>query len=195
MRFFLTALSALVLFAYPFAVYFGINKYGLNIISGVLIAALIGRLVFAQRSKLVELKYLAMTSAIVGLALVGIGTIFKQQGWLLYYPVVVNLSMLAVFGASLFQKQTVIERLARLQEPDLPQSGIQYTRKVTQVWCGFFISNASIALYTCFISLEAWTIYNGLISYLLAGVLFLSEWIVRQRARKHQETEKENAQR
>jgi uncharacterized membrane protein len=74
--------------------------------------------------------------------------------------------------------------LARLQEPDLPESGVLYTRKVTLVWCAFFIMNAATALYTCFESIEIWTLYNGLISYLLAGSLFAGEWIVRQFVRK-----------
>ncbi len=47
--------------------------------------------------------------------------------------------MLALFSASLLQKQTLVERLARLQEPELPDSGVRYTRTVTKVWCGFFL--------------------------------------------------------
>lgn len=40
MRQLLTVLSALVLLAYPFAVYFGIDKYGLSMVGILLIAAL-----------------------------------------------------------------------------------------------------------------------------------------------------------
>jgi len=94
--------------------------------------------------------------------------------------------MLILFASSLNQSQTIIERLARLQEPELPESGVRYTRKVTKVWCGFFVLNGLIALYTCFQPLELWTLYNGLISYLLAGSLFAGEWIVRQFVRKDQ---------
>ena len=53
--------------------------------------------------------------------------------------------MLAVFGGSLFAKQTVIERLARLQHPDLPPEGVRHTRRVTQIWCAFFIFNGATA--------------------------------------------------
>lgn len=35
MRQLLTGLSAIVLLAYPFAVYFGIDKYGLNLVGGL----------------------------------------------------------------------------------------------------------------------------------------------------------------
>jgi uncharacterized membrane protein len=184
MRQLLTVLSALVLLAYPFAVYFGIDKYGLSMVGILLIAALGARLLSVHRTKLKELKYVAQVTAVTGISLVGLGILFKQHGWLMFYPVVVNLCMLVVFASSLKQPQTIIERLARLQEPDLPQSGVDYTRKVTIVWCLFFVLNGLTALYTCFQPIEVWTLYNGLISYILAGSLFAIEWVVRQFIRK-----------
>ncbi len=184
MRQLLTGLSAIVLFAYPFAVYFGIDKFGLNLVGGLLIAALLLRLFVANKTPLKELKFLALTTGAVGILLVALGMVFKQHGWLKFYPVVVNVCMLCVFALSLKQPQSIIERLARLQEPELPPSGVAYTRKVTMVWCVFFVLNAAFALYTCFLPVKIWTLYNGLISYLLAGSLFAGEWIVRQFVRK-----------
>ncbi|EGQ9179713.1 DNA gyrase subunit B [Vibrio alginolyticus] len=180
----LTGLSAIVLLAYPFAVYFGIDKFGLNLIGGLLIAALLLRLFVANKTPLKEFKFLALTTGAVGILLVALGMVFKQHGWLKFYPVVVNICMLCVFAFSLKQPQSIIERLARLQEPELPPSGVAYTRKVTMVWCVFFVLNAAFALYTCFLPVKIWTLYNGLISYLLAGSLFAGEWIVRQFVRK-----------
>jgi uncharacterized membrane protein len=184
MRQLLTVLSALVLLAYPFAVYFGIDKYGLSMVGILLIAALGARLLSVHRTKLKELKYVAQVTAVTGIFLVGLGILFKQHGWLMFYPVVVNLCMLIVFASSLKRPQTIIERLARLQEPELPQSGVDYTRKVTIIWCLFFVLNGLTALYTCFQPIEVWTLYNGLISYILAGSLFAIEWVVRQFIRK-----------
>ncbi|MBE4366249.1 DNA gyrase subunit B [Vibrio parahaemolyticus] len=184
MRQLLTGLSAIVLFAYPFAVYFGIDKFGLNLVGGLLIAALLLRLFVANKTPLKEFKFLALTTGAVGILLVALGMVFKQHGWLKFYPVVVNICMLCVFAFSLKQPQSIIERLARLQEPELPPSGVAYTRKVTMVWCVFFVLNAAFALYTCFLPVKIWTLYNGLISYLLAGSLFTGERIVRQFVRK-----------
>jgi len=183
MRAVLAALSALILFAYPLAVYFGINKFGIQSVGIMLVVIFAVRIFSSSQAKIKELKQLAWISGIAGIILLSLGMLFKQHGWLTYYPVVVNLCMLTVFSSSLKQPQTIIERLARLQEPDLPESGVIYTRTVTKVWCVFFIINASIALYTCFQSLEVWTLYNGLISYLLAGSLFAIEWLVRQKVR------------
>ncbi len=180
----LTALSALVLIAYPFAVYYGIDKLGLSII-GLLLAVFFAlRIISARKTQLKEFRQLATISGLIGITLIILGVVFRQHGWLMFYPVAVNACMLLVFANSLRQPQTLIERLARLQHPDLPDSGVRYTRKVTQVWCVFFLLNGSIAWTTCFLPLEIWTLYNGLISYCLAGALFAIEWLVRRSVRK-----------
>lgn len=50
------------------------------------------------------------------------------------------------------------------------------------VWCGFFVVNAAIALYTVvFAPMKIWVIYNGFISYVLMGILFLGEFVLRKR--------------
>jgi acyl-coenzyme A synthetase/AMP-(fatty) acid ligase len=56
-----------------------------------------------------------------------------------------------------------------------------YCGKVTLVWCGFFVLNGATALYTVFWASDAvWSIYNGGISYILMGILFAGEFIVRK---------------
>ncbi|MGI2259705.1 septation protein IspZ [Shewanella sp. GXUN23E] len=182
----LTLVSALVLLAYPLAVYFGLQHFDIGIIAALMAGIFLLRIVAAKQAKLAELRTLAWISGGAGLLLAGLGYLFQKQAWLTFYPVVVNLLMLALFATSLWQKQTIIERLARLQEPDLPPSGVRYTRKVTLLWCGFFAVNGSIALATCFMPLHIWTLYNGLLSYLLAGTLFICELLVRQWAKKTQ---------
>jgi uncharacterized membrane protein len=59
---------------------------------------------------------------------------------------------------------------------------VAYTRKVTQAWCVFFVVNASVALWTATRwPVQAWFYYNGIIAYLLVGVMFGAEWLVRRR--------------
>lgn len=107
---------------------------------------------------------------------------------LLLYPVMVNAALALLFGYSLLQPPTVIERLARLQEPQLPPYAVAYTRRVTWVWLGFFLVNGSIAAWTAVRgSQELWTLYNGVIAYGLIGVLFAGEWLVRQHVKHRNE--------
>jgi uncharacterized membrane protein len=100
------------------------------------------------------------------------------------YPLCVNLGLLASFGWSLWQGPPVVERLARLQEPDLPAHAVRYTRKVTQAWCAFFAVNAVLSLATALWGSQAlWALYNGAIAYALMGAFFTVEWLIRRRVR------------
>ncbi|NMG03847.1 hypothetical protein [Azoarcus taiwanensis] len=102
--------------------------------------------------------------------------------WVLAYPVLMNAILFGLFAGSLFRPPSVIERLARLHTPELAPEGVRYTRQVTAVWCGFFVINGGIAWWTAVAaSREVWVLYNGLVSYLLMGMLFAGEWCVRRR--------------
>ncbi|MDR2207501.1 MAG: hypothetical protein LBE22_00780 [Azoarcus sp.] len=116
-------------------------------------------------------------------ALLGITALLLRSSisLLLYYPVLVSAMFLAAFAASLFQSQTLVERLARRLDPELPPHGVRYTRRVTIAWCVFFVINGGIALWTTTQSTTVWTFYNGLISYVAMGVMFGGEWLIRQR--------------
>lgn len=81
----------------------------------------------------------------------------------------------------------LVERLARLQYPQLSAQGVRYTRRVTQIWCGFFILNGSVALITAQIGdMALWSAWNGMIAYLLMGALMAGEWLVRRRVMKRE---------
>jgi uncharacterized membrane protein len=96
------------------------------------------------------------------------------------YPVLVNAALLGVFAYSLISPPSMIERFARIREPNLPTRAISYARRVTQVWCMFFAANGVIALMTAlWASSATWTLYNGLIAYLMMGLLFAGEYVVR----------------
>ncbi len=102
-----------------------------------------------------------------------------------YYPVLINIFMLILFGYSLINPPSIIERFARRQEPDLPPAGIMYTRRVTQVWCIFFMINTCISLTTIlWASPKIWSLYNGIIAYIFMGLLFGGEYLVRIRFKR-----------
>ena len=101
------------------------------------------------------------------------------------YPVLVNAGLLGLFAYSLVVPPTIIERIARAQEADLPAAAVLYTRRVTQIWCVFFAVNGAIALVTAvWMPAVIWTLYNGLIAYLLMGLLFAGEYFARSRFKR-----------
>ena len=101
------------------------------------------------------------------------------------YPAAVSLAAATVFGATLLYPPSLIERFARLREPDLPPTAQSYCRKVTIVWTVWLIANTIIAAV---LSLpehdEAWALWTGLVAYLLMGALFAGEIVVRRIVRR-----------
>lgn len=169
---------------YPLAVWVGLTRWGTTILAPLLAAVFTLRLLML-RGKLRQQMWLGKALAGVGILLALTSWGLKQTHWLLYYPVLVNILLLLLFVYSLFAPPTVVERLARITEPQLDAAGVAYTQRVTQVWCGFFIVNGAIALATCLSGdIALWTLYNGGISYLLMGALMGIEWIVRKRIRR-----------
>lgn len=110
----------------------------------------------------------------------GVALLWQNDLSLLFYPVFVNLTLLGVFALSLTQRQSLVERLARLSHPDLPPAGVRYTRRVTQAWCVFFVLNASLALWSVGAGKTVWAVYNGGIAYGLIGLMFTGEWFIRR---------------
>lgn len=175
MRLFLQIVTGILLLGYPLAVYFGLNYLPAGTIAMVLCFILILRLLIQKQ----QVKAMILP-ILVGIGLTAASFIAKRHDWLLYYPVVINLSMLMLFVYSLKLGPSMIERLARLKEPELPHEASPYLKKVTLIWCGLFVFNGSMALYTAlYASLEIWTLYNGLIAYLLIGSLLGGEYLYR----------------
>ncbi|MFA1654969.1 hypothetical protein ACDX31_12280 [Klebsiella quasipneumoniae] len=177
-------LTGILLLAWPFIIWFGLAH---NSLQGLLpLMALMLFLRFRQtRRRAGALSVVTQIVAVAGMTLCIASYLLKTHQLLLFYPVVVNSVMLAVFGGSLWSRMPIIERLARLREPDLPERAVRYTRRVTQIWCAFFIINGGIALFTALYGdLSLWTVWNGMISYLLMGTLMAGEWLVRQRVIK-----------
>ena len=56
------------------------------------------------------------------------------------YPLIINFSLAALFALSL-RSTPAITRLALLKQPGLNERGRAYTRKLTEVWLGFFVLN------------------------------------------------------
>lgn len=101
------------------------------------------------------------------------------------YPLAVCGTFLFVFGASLFSPPNIVFRFATLQDKGILTSPYKkrveaYCKKVTLVWCAFFILNGGAAAWTVFCADErVWAFYNGGVSYIIMGLIFGIEFIVR----------------
>ncbi|MBB1633378.1 hypothetical protein [Cupriavidus sp. UME77] len=160
---------------YPVAIYFGLQHWSPRVMALALVALALLR---ALTSRQAGWRLLAVAAAV----LAAIVAASNHALPLKLYPVLVNVAMLGLFGWSLRHPPSLVERLARLREPDLPPSGVAYTRRVTQAWCVFFVCNGTVAALTAVLASDRiWALYNGGIAYGLIGAMFAGEWLVRQR--------------
>ena len=171
-----TALWPLIIFA---AVIADVWRYVLPVLALLMGLKLITTLKARTAGPLVRV---GLVLAALALVLCLLSLAFSAIGFMFYYPVVVNLIMLAVFLSSLRGEQSIVERLARLQDPNLSPRGVRYTRNVTKAWCVFFVLNGAIAAATAIIGdLKLWTWWNGLLSYGAMGLMFGGEYLLRCR--------------
>ncbi|CAG9180238.1 COG4648 family protein [Cupriavidus pampae] len=160
---------------YPVVVYVGLQYWPPRIVALFLIALLVLRLAAGKQA---GARAMALVAAAVAAVVMASGDAMPLK----LYPVFINALMLGLFGWSLRYPPTVVERIARMREPDLPPAGVAYTRKVTIAWCVFFCCNGAVALGTALFADDAtWALYNGAIAYVLIGTMFAAEWLVRRR--------------
>lgn len=175
----LGALVVIAGVAWPFAVYAGAGRWSPRAFAAALGALWLLRLLSGARQP----GQRALAAA--GLAFCAVLAAADSAALLQWYPVLLSALLLALFAGSLYRGMPVVERLARLTEPELPPAAVAYTRRVTAVWAGFFLFNGSLcAALALWAPLAWWTLYTGLIAYLLMGLLFAGEWLVRRRVRR-----------
>jgi uncharacterized membrane protein len=164
------ALTAL----YPLLVWVGLMRW-----SARTVAFALGGVILVRALAVREGRALALAGGILLLAAALLsGTALPLK----LYPVLVNATMLALFASSLRAPPTIIERAARLRGADPGPAASAYMRRLTVVWCGFFMLNGAIAFVTARWASDAvWTLYNGMVSYLLIGILLGGELLVRKR--------------
>lgn len=75
---------------------------------------------------------------------------YTKWGFVRFYPVLVNFSLFLLFFVSSFKKETVIQKFAKLVEPDIKPKALDYTRKLTYIWAGFtFLNTFRLRRFLC----------------------------------------------
>ena len=174
-------LQAVVLLAYPAAVYFGLSHLSTRYVGLLVLALLLPGLVRAllhRRKQL--LATLGLPLAVAALMLVAI--VSNDVRFVLAYPALVNAVLLLQFGVTLRPgSMAMVERFARLQVDELSPREQAYCRVVTASWCVFFVLNGgACALFAVLASRATWALYTGLMSYLVLGLLFAVEFTIRK---------------
>jgi len=173
---FLRIAFVILLAAYPFIIYVGIQVLPASFF-GILLAVVLllrfGIIPPGERATALPaigiLLVYAVTAAIVG-----------STQLLLYYPVLVSLLLFVLFAGSLRHEEPFLLRIVRASGMPISDHGPKYLARLTAVWSAFFLINGAIAFWTTTQTVEIWTLYNGLVSYLFAATLMLCEWVFRR---------------
>ena len=176
-------LLALLFVGYPIVVWFAMREQQPRLIAAVMLCVLAPVAVFRlRRSNRTALRGVAFVP-IVTIVVLTLSAVLNEAGFLLAVPVVINATFCTLFATSLRKgAMPMIERFARLQEPGLSPEQIAWCRLWTVIWSTFLFANAVTALLLAiFAPLVWWTTWNGLVAYLLMGLLFALEWTVRRR--------------
>ncbi|THB73912.1 MAG: hypothetical protein D6B28_03045 [Gammaproteobacteria bacterium] len=178
----LNILLTVSIFLYPLLVYFGLQHFDVRVVAVFILVILALRYVASNRSSDARHSLPQFRLVLIFGILLVIGTLVTNSEYgIKLYPALVSAGMLVIFASSLYWPPPIIERFARLMDKNFPDEAIPYTRKVTIAWCLFFIINGLIALWTTFFaSQEMWVTYNGLISYILIGLMFAVEFVIRK---------------
>ncbi|MBX2809738.1 MAG: hypothetical protein KTR20_14025 [Cellvibrionaceae bacterium] len=173
----LTVLLGLAILAYPLIVYHTLDRQGPAVVAAVLLLVFILRFMSIERCwQRAQPSLLLVVGGFCALVI-----ITHSQRLLLYYPSLMNLAMALLFLGSLRGTKPLIARLASAMGQTPPAEAAPYIRKLTALWGLMLLANTGIAAYTaCCTSLWLWSLYNGLLSYLLIGLLIIGEWLYRR---------------
>ncbi|CAB3765483.1 hypothetical protein [Paraburkholderia humisilvae] len=177
-------LSVAAKLAYPVVILGAWHGHAPRYIGGMLFALFCLQQLPRSRAFAASIKRFSLLDWTVA-ALLGCGSalivLTNSELLLRIYPSLVNLGLLIAVGATLVHGPSMVEKFARLRTPDLSATAVRYTRRVTQVWCAFFLLNGAFSLYTALCwPRHAWSLYNGAVAYGLIGALLVAEIVWRR---------------
>jgi len=126
-----------------------------------------------QRRAALQLPAIALVFAVLG-------WISNDGVWLLILPAATQ----GAFGLAFLRSLSgvpLIEHFARMVKPELGAGELAHCRSWTRIWGVYLLVLAAIGLVLArWAPLAVWTIYVGVVSYVLVGVLFAVEYLIRK---------------
>lgn len=172
-------LIAILTVCYPLLVYWGLSNFDVSLLAIAAIIIVVAQfgLRSLQNSKNFKL-FLPLTISLV--ITYTMAYLLKNSLYMLFTPVFINANFFIIFTLSIITPPSMVERFARIRYKDLPPDAVPYCRKVTFIWMTFFVINGGIALWTIYQDFKVWAFYNGVVAYVLMGLLFAGEFIYRE---------------
>ena len=112
---------------------------------------------------------------------------FQEELCLKLYPCLMNFSFFLIFYSSSYNSliEHSIHKISIFFHTKFRPSPIDIL-KIKRQWIILLLINTIISVFTLFTSLKIWTLYNGLISYILIGCLVLFQFLYYNFKKKYQ---------
>ncbi|MDD5462356.1 MAG: hypothetical protein PHG00_12100 [Methylococcales bacterium] len=161
--------------AYPYLVYRGMESGMVGLAPAIFAGVYLFQAFTATKIKIRIYKIL------IAIALL-LGAYYIQSITAKVLPVLIQLMLMYFFGRTLLKGKgpSLIESFVRLEFPEFPPGISEYCRQLTLLWTDFFAFNAIMCLVLAFWGSDFWwTLYNGIVIYLMIGLLVIGEYIYR----------------
>jgi len=176
----LGVISALFIVASPWVLYWTLSQHRIGVAAATLIGWVIVRTLPIVLSARREQRIAALQLPAIALGFAVVGWIADDATFLLILPSATQ----AAFGIAFLRSLSgvpLIEHFARMVKPELGAGELAHCRRWTRIWGGYLLVLAALGLALArWASLAVWTVYVGVVTYVLVGVLFAIEYVIRK---------------
>jgi uncharacterized membrane protein len=180
MKTILGIISALFIVASPWVLYWTLSQQRVGVAAMALIGWVIIRTIPVLLSAKREQRAAALQLPAIALVFAFLGWISHDGTWLLVLPSATQATFGVVFLRSL-SGTPLIEHFARMVKPELSSPERAHCRSWTRIWGVYLLVLAAGGLVLArWAPLTVWTVYVGVVSYVLVGALFAIEYLIRK---------------
>ena len=176
----LKIISALFVVASPWVLYWTLSRQRVGVAALTLVGWVIVRTIPVLLSAKREQRAAALQLPAIALVFALLGWLFHTQTLLMVLPSATQ----GTFGLTFLRSLSgtpLIEHFARMVKPELSVAEQAHCRAWTRVWGIYLLVLAAIGLGLArWATLTVWTAYVGVLSYVMVGVLFAIEYLVRK---------------
>jgi len=176
----LGAVSALFIVASPWVLYWTLSHQEVKVAAITLIGWVIVRAIPVLVSAKREHRVAALQLPAIALGFAILGWVSNNGTWLLVLPSATQ----ATFGLAFLRSLSgvpLIEHFARMMKPELSAPELAHCRRWTVIWGIYLLVLAALGLVLArWAALAVWTVYVGVVNYVLVGVLFAVEYLIRK---------------
>jgi uncharacterized membrane protein len=173
-------ISALFILASPWVLYWTLSQQRVDVAAITLIGWVIVRTIPVLVSAKREQRAAALQLPAIALVFASLGWASNNGTWLLVLPSATQ----ATFGLAFLRSLSgtpLIEHFARMMKPELSVPEQAHCRGWTRIWGVYLLVLAATGLALArWATLAVWTVYVGVLSYVLVGMLFAVEYVIRK---------------